>query len=103
MNLAKLHSLFFPNPSGNSKFQFLPVTAGEEESHVPLDDEAVKTVANLAVTISNCSRHPLPCHLPSVPAYLETVGIVLCIIIVAHKPQKCYVDWSHSQLKSFEM
>lgn len=85
MNQAKVQSLFFPNPSGYSKFQFLPVTAREEESHVPLNDQTVKTVANLAVTIPNCSRHPLPCHLPSVSAYLETVGIVLCVIIIAHK------------------
>jgi hypothetical protein len=29
--------------------------------------------------------------------------MVLCLIVIAHKPQECYVDWGHPEVECFKM
>jgi hypothetical protein len=101
--MQKFLSLLFPNPTSNSKLQFLPVSPREEESHVTLDDETIKTVTHLPMAIPNASRYSLPSHLPPISTNLKAVAVVLCLIIITHKSQECYVDWTHPKLESFKM
>lgn len=96
-------SLLFPNPTSHPKLQFLPVSTREEKSHVSLNDETIKTVTHLSVAVPYAPRHSLPYHLPSIPTHFQAVAIVLCFIVITHKPQECYVDRGHTQLESFEM
>lgn len=96
-------SLFFPDPSGHPELQFLPVATGEEESHVALDDEAIETITDFAVAVPYAPRHTLPDHLSPIPTDLKTVTVVFRLVVITHKPQECYVDWSHSKLKGLEV
>lgn len=101
--IDKFPLLFFPNPTGNPKLQFFTITPGKEEGHVALNDETIKTVANLSVAVPYGSGHPLPRHLPTIPTDLKAVGVILCLVIVTHESQERYVDWSHPQLECFKM
>lgn len=96
-------SLLFPYPSCHSKLQFFPVSPREEQGHVALDNETVKTITNLSVTVPYAPRNPLKNQFPPVPTHLKAVAIVLCLVIITHKPQECYINWSHSKLEGFKM
>lgn len=68
-----------------------------------MDDETVKTIADFAVAVPYASRHTLPDHLSPISTNLKTVSVVFRLVVITHKPQECYVDWSHSKLKGLEV
>ena len=95
--------LLFPDPPSHPQLQLLPVTAREEQGHVPLDDEPVVAIPDLPVTVSDAPRHPLPDHLaPSAPN-LQAVAVVLGLSVVAHEPEEGDVHGRHAQLESLEV
>ena len=99
----KTPSLLFPYPSCHSKLQFFTVSPWEEQSHVALDNETIKTVTHLSMTVPYAPGHPLPNHLPPIPTHLKAVAIVLCLIIITHKPQECYINRRDPKLEGFKM
>jgi hypothetical protein len=62
--------LLLPDPPSHPQLQLLPVTAREEQRHVPLDDEAIMAVTDLAVAVTDASRSTFPHHLPPVTTNL---------------------------------
>ncbi|GER46332.1 pepsin A-4 [Striga asiatica] len=69
----------------NPEFQFFPIPTREKESHVALNDEPVKTVTDLSVSIPNASGHTLPHHLPAVAPDLEAIAVIFCLVVIAHE------------------
>lgn len=89
-------SLLLPDTTSDSELELLTVATGEEESHLPVDYEAVMAVTHLPVAIPDTSWHPLPYQLPTVATNLQAVTVALRILIFPHKPKECHVDWSYS-------
>lgn len=68
-----------------------------------MDNEPIETVPNFSMAVPGASGYPLPYNFPSISTHLETIAVVLCVIVIAHEPQKSYVYWSRTELESFEM
>jgi hypothetical protein len=52
----------------DTQLELLPVTAREEQGHVPLDDEPVVAIPDPPVTVNDAPGYPLADHLaPSAP------------------------------------
>jgi len=62
--------LLFPDPPSHPQLQLLPVTAREEQRHIPLDDEAIMAVTDLAVAVTDASRSTFPYHFPPITTNL---------------------------------
>jgi hypothetical protein len=95
--------LLLPNSTCDPQLELLAVATREKESHATLNDEAVKTIPNLAVAVSDAAGDSLPDHLAAIAANLKAVAVVLCLRIISHEPQKCYVNRSIAQLECLKM
>jgi hypothetical protein len=95
--------LLLPDPAGYPKLQLLPVTPREEQCHVPLDDEAIMAVPNLAVAVTDASWRAFPYHFSPITTNLETIGIVPCFIFIPHKTQESHVNRCHSELEGLKV
>jgi hypothetical protein len=100
---ASFTSLLLPDAAGNPQLELLPVAAGEEEGHVPVDDEAVEAVPDLLVAVPDAPGDALPCQLPPVPAHLQAVAEVPGLAVLAHEPQERHVHWCHPQQECLKM
>jgi hypothetical protein len=95
--------LLFPYPTGDPELELLPVTAGEEEGHVPLDDEPIMAVPHLPVAVTDAPGGALPYHLPAIGTDLQAVAVVLCIVLVPHETEKCHVHRCHPKLEGLKV
>lgn len=95
--------LLFPDPAGDPELQLLPVATGEEQRHVPLDDEAVVAVPHLPVAVADAPGGTLPDHLPPVGTDLEAVAVVLRLILVPHETEECHVYRCHPKLERLKV
>jgi hypothetical protein len=95
--------LLFPYPTSDPELELLPVTAGEEEGHVPLDDEPIMAVPHLPVAVTDAPGGALPYHLPAIGTDLQAVAVVLCIVLVPHETEKCHVHRCHPKLEGLEV
>lgn len=55
------------------------------------------------MAVSYAPWNSLPCQLPHVPANFKAVTVMFRFLVVTHKAEERYIDWSHSKLKSLEM
>ena len=95
--------LLFPDPASDPELQLLPVATGEEQRHVPLDDEAVVAVPHLPVAVADAPGGALPDHLPPVGADLEAVAVVLRLVLVPHETEEGHVYRCHPKLECLKV
>ena len=95
--------LLFPDPASDPELQLLPVATGEEQRHVPLDDEDVVAVLHLPVAVVDAPRGALPVHLPPVGADLEAVAVVICLALVPHEMEEGHVYRCHPKLERLKV
>lgn len=101
--LISLCSLLLPNSTRDAQLELLAVPAREKESHATLNNKTVKTVPHLAVAVSDAAWDPLPDHLAAIASNLKAVAVILCLHIISHESQKCYVNWCIAKLECLEM
>jgi hypothetical protein len=95
--------ILFPNAAGDTQLQLLALPTRKEESHVPLDYEAIMAVSYFPMAVSDTTRGAFPNHSPATTPDLEAVAVGLCIILIPHETDKCHVDWSLSEQKGFKV
>jgi hypothetical protein len=103
LHLRNRNSLLLPDPPSDPQLELLPVTTGEEQGHVPLDDEPVVAVPDFPVAVSDATRDALPCHLAATASDLEAVAVVLGFNVVSHEPEEGDVHRCHAQLECLEV
>lgn len=60
-------------------------------------------VSNFLVAVSYASWAALPYLFPSIPSYLQAVAVAPSFSFVAHEPEECHVNRSHTKLEGFKM
>ena len=95
--------LLLPDPASDPQLQLLPVTTGEEQRHVPLDDEAVMAVPRLPVAVADAPRGALPYHLPAISTHLKAVAVVLRLVLVSHETKEGHVYRCHPKLEGLKV
>jgi hypothetical protein len=95
--------LLLPDPPSDPQLELLPVATGEEQGHVPLDDEPVVAVPDFPVAVPDASRDALPCHLTATASHLEAVAVALGFGVVSHEPEEGDVHRCHAQLECLEV
>jgi len=95
--------LLFPDPTCDPELQLLPITTGEEQGHVPLDDEAVMAVPHLPVAVADAPGGALPNHLPAIGTHLKAVAVVLRLVLVSHETKEGHVYWCHPKLEGLKV
>jgi len=95
--------LLFPDPASDTELQLLSVATGEEQRHVPLDDEAVVAVPHLPVAVADAPGGALPDHIPPVGADLEAVAVVLRLVLVPHEMEEGHVYRCHPKLERLKV
>lgn len=86
-----------PDPASHTQLELLPAAAGEEDCHVPMDDQPVEAVPHFPVAVSDAPWRTLPCQLSSTPAHLQAVTKALRLALLAHEPQERHVHRRHAQ------
>lgn len=81
-----IYLLLFPYAPCHPQLQLLAVSTGEEQSHVPLNDEPVMTVPNFPMTVPDAPGDTLPAELPTIGSHFEAVTEIFGLIVVAHEP-----------------
>lgn len=92
-----------PDPAGDAQLELLPAATGEEDCHVPMDDQPVEAVPHFPVAVPDAPRRTLPCQLPSTSAHLQAVTEALRLALLTHEPQECHVHWCGPQKECLEV
>lgn len=95
--------LFLPYSPCNSKLQLFSVAPREKQSHIPLYNKPIVAVPHLPVTIPYASRGSLPYEFPAISPNFQAITVVSGLCLITHESEKCHVNRSHPELKSFKM
>lgn len=60
-------------------------------------------ISNFLMAVSYASGVSLPYLFTSIPSYLQTIAVGSSFSFVAHEPEKCHVNRSHTKLEGFKM
>lgn len=96
-------SLFFPYAPGDPQSKFLPISTGEEQSHVSRNYKPIVTVTNFSVAVADAPWNSLPDYLPPVRTHFQSVAKLFRLKILTHKSKESNVYWGYSELERLKM